>query len=56
MSEYKVLEEGVLLDDWMDDNPEQPYIPKKTPSCNCNTCPDEDGHLLKDNFFGGVLN
>lgn len=55
MSKYKVLEEGVLLDDWMDDNPEQPYIPKKTPSCNCNTCPDEDGHLLKDNFFGEFL-
>jgi hypothetical protein len=55
MSKYKVLEEGVLLDDWMDDNPEQPYIPKKTPSCNCNTCPDEDGHLLKDNFLGEFL-
>lgn len=50
MSKYKVLEEGVLLDDWMDDNPEQPYIP-----CNCNTCPDEDGHLLKDNFLGEFL-
>lgn len=55
MSKYKVLEDGVLLDDWMEDSSEQPYIPKNTPSCNCNTCPDEDGHLLKDNFLGEFL-
>lgn len=55
MSKYKVLRDGVLLDDWLDENPEPPYVPKETPSCNCNTCPDPDGYLLKDNFLGEFL-